>query len=147
MSDQTDHVAAATALRHEITISVGGDTEDRIQVKTTPTTDTPTPSPRSLQSTTDEASTNSTDDDSVALAPKQKSADATVGMDNLAFETDHKPSQPKAMHSFGQNGNGAGSGGDAKPDSLNGKNGLDKPLTGECCTFYKMSKNDIVYLY
>ena len=123
MSDQTDHMATSAPLRHEITISVGGDCEDRIQVKTTPSTATPTPSPRSLQSTTDEAtSTNSTDDDNAALAPKQK-PDAINGVDNLAFETDQKPSQPKSMHSFGQNG--------TKADNLNGKNGLDKPLTGE----------------
>lgn len=130
MSDQTDHMAASTALRHEITISVGGDSEDRIQVKTTPSTATPTPSPRSLQSTTDDASTNSTDDDNAALAPKQK-GDA-IGMDNLAFENDQKPSQPIAINSFGQNGS------DTKADNLNGKNGLEKPLTGKCgsrCSF------------
>lgn len=127
MSDQTDHMATSAPLRHEITISVGGDSEDCIQVKTTPSTATPTPSPRSLQSSTDEAtSTNSTDDDNVALAPKQK-PDTINGVDNLAFETDQKPSQLKTMNSFGQNGDSNGT----KTGNLNGKHGLDKPLTGE----------------
>ncbi|XP_055326468.1 uro-adherence factor A-like isoform X3 [Sitodiplosis mosellana] len=115
MSDQTDHTAAAAApYRHEITISVGGDSEDQIQIKTPPSVTTPTPSPRSIQSTTDEIS-NSTDDDHAVLAPKQNPSPS--GVDNLAFENEHKTSQQRPMSSFGQNGNGK-----IKEPATNGKN-------------------------
>lgn len=127
MSDQTDHSAAAAApYRHEITISVGGDSEDRIQIKTPPSTSTPTPSPRSLQSTTDEISTNSTDEDNAALAPKQQKTSPN-GVDNLAFENDHnKTSQQRPMSSFGSNGN------NEMTEKANGKaNGMEKPLAGK----------------
>lgn len=127
MSDQTDHSAAAAApYRHEITISVGGeDSEDRIQIKTPPSITTPTPSPRSIQSTTDEISTNSTEDDNVALAPKLKTT--PNGVDNLAFETDHnKTSQQRQMSSLTSNGN------NGMTEKANGsKNGMDKPLAGK----------------
>lgn len=124
MSDQTDHGVAVTApYRHEITISVGGDSEDRIHIKTPPSVSTPTPSPRSIQSTTDEISTNSTDDDHAVLAPKQKTS--PDGVDNLAFENEQKTSQQRPMSSFGPNGNGT------KDPTSNGKNGMEKPLTGE----------------
>lgn len=129
MSDQTDHSAAAAApYRHEITISVGGeDSEDRIQIKTPPSVvTTPTPSPRSMQSTTDEISTNSTEDDNVALASKHKTT--PNGVDNLAFENDHnnKTSQQRQMSSFTSNGN------NGMTEKANGnKNGMDKPLAGE----------------
>lgn len=124
MSDQTDHSAAASApYRHEITISVGGDSEDRIHIKTPPGASTPTPSPRSIQSTTDEISTNSTDDDNAVLAPKQKTS--PNGVDNLAFENEHKTSQQRPLSSFGQNGNGT------VKEPANGKNGMDKPLAGK----------------
>lgn len=119
--DQPDHASAP--YRHEITISVGGDSEDQIQIKTpSGGASTPTPSPRSMQSshTTDEISTNSmTDDDNAVLAPKQKLNKAN-GVDNLAFENDNKTSQQRPMSSFGQNGNG----------QTNGKSAADKPLAG-----------------
>lgn len=125
MSDQTDHSAAAAApYRHEITISVGGDSEDQIQIKSPPSVTTPTPSPRSIQSTTDEIS-NSTDDDHAVLAPKQKPSPS--GVDNLAFENEHKTSQQRPMSSFGQNGNDT----TMKETTSNGKNGMDKPLAGK----------------
>lgn len=119
MSDQTDHgVAVSAPYRNQITINVGGDGEDRIQIKTPPSVSTPTPSPRSIQSTTDEISTNSTDDDHAVLAPKQKPS--PDGVDNLAFENEHKTSQQqRPMSSFGQNGNGT------VPEPANGKNGTD----------------------
>lgn len=124
MSDQTDHsVAKSAPYRHEITISVGGDSEDQIHIKTPPSVTTPTPSPRSIQSTTDEISTNSTDDDNAVLAPKHKTS--PDGVDNLAFENEHKTSQQRPMSSFGQNGNGA------TKEPANGKNGMDKPLAGK----------------
>lgn len=121
--DQPDHAAAAP-YRHEITISVGGDSEDHIHIKTpSGTVSTPTPSPRSLQSshTTDEISTNSmTDDDNAILAPKQKLN--ANGVDNLAFENDKQASQQqRPMSSFGQNGNA---------QQTNGKNNTDKPVAG-----------------
>lgn len=124
MSDQTDHSSAAAAApyRHEITISVGGDSEDRIHINTPPSVSTPTPSPRSIQSTTDEIS-NSTDDDHAVLTPKQKTS--PNGMDNLAFENEHKTSQQRPMSSFGQNENGT------KKEPANGKNGIEKPLAGK----------------
>lgn len=126
MSDQTDHHAASAPHRHEITISVGGDSEDRIHIKTPPSVSTPTPSPRSIQSTTDEISTNSTDDDNAVLTPKQKSS--PEGVDNLAFENEHKTSQQRPLSSFGQNGKGT------TKETANGKNGMDKPITGERTT-------------
>lgn len=130
MSDQTDHGVAVTAPhRHEITISVGGDSEDRIQIKTPPSVSTPTPSPRSIQSTTDEISTNSTDDDHAVLAPKQKTS--PDGVDNLAFENEHKTSQQRPLSSFGPNGHGNGNGTTMKEPASNGKNGMDKPSAGE----------------
>lgn len=122
MSDQTDHSATAAPHRHEITISVGGDSEDQIHIKTHPSVLTPTPSPRSIQSTTDEISI-STDDDHAVLASKQKIS--PNGVDNLAFENEHKTSQQRPMSSFGQNENGT------IKESANGKNGMDKPSTGK----------------
>lgn len=121
MSDQTDHgVAVAAPYRNQITINVGGEAEDRIQIKTPPSVSTPTPSPRSIQSTTDEISTNSTDDDHAVLAPKQKTS--PNGVDNLAFENEHKTSQQqRPLSSFGSNGNGT-----TMPEPANGKNGMDK---------------------
>lgn len=130
MGDQTDHSAAAAATapyRHEITISVGGDSEDRIHIKTPPSVSTPTPSPRSIQSTTDEISNSTDDDDHAVLAPKQKTSPS--GVDNLAFENEHKTSQQRPMSSFGQNGNGT-----MKEPASNGKNGMDKPLAGKRTT-------------
>lgn len=123
MSDQTDHgVAVAAPYRNQITINVGGDAEDRIQIKTPPSVSTPTPSPRSIQSTTDEISTNSTDDDHAVLAPKQKTS--PNGVDNLAFENEHKTSQQqRPLSSFGANGNGT-----KMQEPANGKNGMDKSV-------------------
>lgn len=132
MSDTTDHATSSTPYRHEITISVGGDSEDRIQIKTPQSVSTPTPSPRSLQSTTDEISTNSTDDDSAILAPKQTSD--PIGVDNLAFENDQKTSQQRPLSSFGQNEN------NANAENTNGKNSIDKPLTGK----YYNNNNDMI---
>lgn len=126
MSDQTDHgVAVAAPYRNQITINVGGDADDRIQIKTPPSVSTPTPSPRSIQSTTDEISTNSTDDDHAVLAPKQKTSPS--GVDNLAFENEHKTSQQqRPLSSFGSNGNGNGT---TKPEPpANGKNGMDNAI-------------------
>lgn len=133
MSDQTDHgVAVSAPYRNQITINVGGDAEDRIQIKTPPSVSTPTPSPRSIQSTTDEISTNSTDDDHAVLAPKQKNS--PNGVDNLAFENEHKTSQQqRPLSSFGPNGNGNGT----LQEPANGKNGmctkkLARRLTVQC---------------
>lgn len=128
--DQTDN---AQPFRHEIKISVGGDTDDIISVKT-PANLTPTPSPRSLQSSqgADEISASSTDDDNAILTPAHKSSDNVSGVDNPAFENEHRTSQQlRSLTSFGQNGT---------LQTVNGKeqtnsNGLDKPLAGKLTIF------------
>lgn len=125
--DQTDH---AQPYRHEITISVGGD-EDVINVKSSNKNDSPSPSPRSLQSSqgADEISASSTDDDNAILTPGRKNNGETSGLDNPAFENDNKTSQQRPMSSFGQNG-----GKHANGREQTKGNGFDKPLAGKTIT-------------
>lgn len=136
-TDETDHHHVQSP-RQEITIAVGGENDGTIHIKTSNIT--PTPSPRSLQSSqgADEISSNSTDDDNAILTPghTQNSNDpmATAsakpnGIDNPAFENDNnKTSQQRPLSSFVNGGNGidANGKGHAKSTST-----AEKPLAGK----------------
>lgn len=132
--DQTDH---APPYRHEITISVGGESFDTINIKS-PAIITPTPSPRSTQSShVDEISTHSTDDDNAILTPTHKTIgdmNKPNGVENPAFENDTKTSQQRPLSSFGQNGSTTAIN-DVK-DQMNGKE-VDKPLAGKIFLFFE----------
>lgn len=118
-TDQTDHVASH---KHEITVTVGGTDVKPAQ--------TPTPSPRSTNSSPGSDSMSS-NDDSVVLTRKknvgEESSQSTAGLDNPGFETEKAPARP--LSSFGQLQNGATE--EVKP--ANGSNGAvaDKPVAGE----------------
>lgn len=150
-TDETDHHPHQHH-RQEITIAVGGENDGTINIKTTHLT--PTPSPRSLESSqgaADGMSTNSTTDDDNAILTsadynnhaKSHNADTMTvkqqpnGIDNLAFENDinktsqqqqSPPSSPqqRPLSSFG---NGV----DANGEGHHGKDTgtVEKPLTGK----------------
>lgn len=135
-SDETDHHHVESP-RQEITISVGGDNDGTIHIKTSNTT--PTPSPRSLQSSqgADEISSNSTDDDNAILTPGHtKNRNDTMatasakpnGIDNPAFENDNnKTSQQRPLSSFVIGGNGVDANGKGHTkDTVT----AEKPLAG-----------------
>lgn len=131
--DETDHHVQSP--RQEITIAVGGDNDGTINIKTTHPT--PTPSPRSLQSSqgADEISSNSTDDDNAILTPghTKHSNDAASsakpnGIDNPAFENDNnKTSQQRPLSSFVNGGNGIDANGKGH---TNNTGAVEKPLAG-----------------
>lgn len=135
--DETDHHVQSP--RQEITIAVGGDNDGTINIKTTHLT--PTPSPRSLQSSqgADEISSNSTDDDNAILTPghtkhsNDTASAATAsakpnGIDNPAFENDNnKTSQQRPLSSFVNGGNGIDANGKGH---TNNTGTVEKPLAG-----------------
>lgn len=133
-TDETDHHVQSP--RQEITIAVGGDNDGAINIKTMGNI-TPTPSPRSLQSSqgADEISTNSTDDDNAILTPGHtKNSNDTVasakpnGIDNPAFENDNnKTSQQRPLSSFVNGGNGVDANGKGQTKETGT---VDKPLAG-----------------
>lgn len=133
-TDETDHHVQSP--RQEIRIAVGGDNDGTINIKTLNVT--PTPSPRSLQSSqgADEISSNSTDDDNAILTPghTKNSNDSTAasikpnGIDNPAFENDNnKTSQQRPLSSFVNGGNGVDANGKGHPKDTST---TEKPLAG-----------------
>lgn len=133
-TDETDHHVQSP--RQEITIAVGGDNDGAINIKTSNIT--PTPSPRSLQSSqgADEISSSSTDDDNAILTPGHtKNSNDTLaasatpnGIDNPAFENDNnKTSQQRPLSSFVIGGNGVDANGKGYTKDAST---IEKPLAG-----------------